>query len=90
MKEYTAIVRRTGEWRIGRIEEVLGVNCQKRSREGFAWEEDLGEEVSEGREIALGFAFDFRGRTRRSFYVGRHGALTFGARLSDRYDHAQN
>ena len=61
-----------------------------RSVQALAWEEDLGEEISEGEEIALGFAFDFGGRTWRSFYVSRHGALTFGSRLSYRYDHAQN
>jgi hypothetical protein len=28
-REYTAIVKQDGEWRIGWIEEVPGVNCQK-------------------------------------------------------------
>lgn len=31
--EYTATVRRAGDWWIGWIEEVPGVNCQERSRE---------------------------------------------------------
>lgn len=30
---YTAITKRDGEWWIGWIEEVPGVNCQERSRE---------------------------------------------------------
>ncbi len=33
MQEYTAIVKRAGDWWIGWIEEVPGVNCQERSRE---------------------------------------------------------
>ena len=31
--EYTAVVKNTGEWWIGWIEEVPGVNCQERSRD---------------------------------------------------------
>lgn len=31
--EYTAIVQRDGEWWIGWIAEVRGVNCQERTRE---------------------------------------------------------
>lgn len=30
---YTAILRREGDWWIGWIEEVPGVNCQERTRE---------------------------------------------------------
>jgi predicted RNase H-like HicB family nuclease len=33
MSEYTAIVKQDGDWWIGWIEEVPGVNCQERSRE---------------------------------------------------------
>jgi predicted RNase H-like HicB family nuclease len=33
MSEYTAIVKQDGEWWIGWIEEVPGVNCQERTRE---------------------------------------------------------
>lgn len=29
---YTAITKKDGDWRIGWVEEVLGVNCQERSR----------------------------------------------------------
>lgn len=32
-KEFTAIVKQDGEWWLGWIEEVPGVNCQERSRE---------------------------------------------------------
>lgn len=30
---YTAVIKRDGEWWIGWIEEVPGVNCQEASRE---------------------------------------------------------
>ena len=34
MKEtYTAVVRQSGPWWIGWIEEISGVNCQERTRE---------------------------------------------------------
>ena len=34
MKEtYTAVVKQSGRWWIGWIEEVPGVNCQERTRE---------------------------------------------------------
>jgi predicted RNase H-like HicB family nuclease len=33
MSEYTAIVQQAGDWWIGWIEEVPGVNCQERTRE---------------------------------------------------------
>jgi hypothetical protein len=32
-KEYTAIVKKDGDWWIGWIEEVSGVNCQERSHD---------------------------------------------------------
>ena len=31
--EYTAIVKQAGDWWIGWIEEIPGVNCQERSHE---------------------------------------------------------
>lgn len=31
--EYTAVIKNTGEWWIGWIQEVPGVNCQERSRD---------------------------------------------------------
>lgn len=36
MKEtYTAVVKQSGPWWIGWIEEVPGVNCQERTREAL-------------------------------------------------------
>lgn len=32
-REYTAVIKRENDWWIGWIEEVPGVNCQKRTRE---------------------------------------------------------
>jgi len=32
-REYTAIIKQEGDWWIGWIEEVPGVNCQERTRE---------------------------------------------------------
>lgn len=32
---YTAVVKQDGSWWIGWIEEVPGVNCQERTREGL-------------------------------------------------------
>ena len=29
---YTAVIKQDGDWRIGWIEEVPGVNCQERTR----------------------------------------------------------
>lgn len=31
--QYTAVIKKDGDWWIGWIEEVPGVNCQERSRE---------------------------------------------------------
>ena len=33
MSEYRAIVKQSGDWWIGWIEELPGVNCQERTRE---------------------------------------------------------
>lgn len=35
MSEYTAIVKEAGDWWIGWIEEVPGVNCQERTKEAL-------------------------------------------------------
>lgn len=31
--EYTAVIKHDGEWWIGWIEEIMGVNCQERTKE---------------------------------------------------------
>jgi predicted RNase H-like HicB family nuclease len=33
--EYTAVIRQSGGWWIGWVEEIPGVNCQEQTREGL-------------------------------------------------------
>lgn len=47
--QYTAIVKKDGNWWIGWIEEVPGVNCQERTR----------EELIESLRITLKEALEF-------------------------------
>ncbi|MDE0002806.1 MAG: hypothetical protein OXQ29_08935 [Rhodospirillaceae bacterium] len=47
--EYTAIVKQSGNWWIGWIEEVLGVNCQERTRQELR--QSLAETLSEALEF---------------------------------------
>jgi len=47
--EYTAVVKQDGEWWIGWIEEVPGVNCQEDSR----------EKLLESLRVTLNEALDF-------------------------------
>ena len=46
---YTAIVKRSGEWWIGWIEEVPGVNCQERTHEELR--KSLAEALAEALEF---------------------------------------
>lgn len=46
---YRAVVRNDGDWWIGWIEEIAGVNCQERSR----------EELLESLKLTLREALDF-------------------------------
>jgi predicted RNase H-like HicB family nuclease len=47
--EYTAVVKQDGDWWIGRIEEVPGVNCQEATR----------DELMESLRVTLNEAFEF-------------------------------
>lgn len=47
--EYTAVVKHRGEWWIGWIEEVPGVNCQERTHEELM--QSLAEALSEALEL---------------------------------------
>ncbi len=49
MNEYTAIIKHDGDWWIGWIEEVPGVNCQEASR----------DKLLETLRITLGEALEF-------------------------------
>jgi len=55
---YTAITKQSGEWWIGWIEEIPGVNCQERTREELleTLKITLGEALEFNREEALEFA----------------------------------
>lgn len=49
MREYTAITKQLGDWWIGWIEEIPGVNCQERTH----------EELLETLRITLAEALEF-------------------------------
>jgi predicted RNase H-like HicB family nuclease len=61
--EYTALLKQDGDWWIGWIEEVPGVNCQERMRDELleSLRETLKEALELNREDALrdaGFGYD--------------------------------
>ena len=58
--EYTAIVKYRGEWWVGWIEEVPGVNCQERTHEELmqSLAETLSEALKLNRQDALSAAGD--------------------------------
>ena len=58
--EYTAVVKRCGEWWIGWIEEVPGVNCQERTHEELrqSLADALAEALEFNRRDALAAAGD--------------------------------
>jgi predicted RNase H-like HicB family nuclease len=49
MNRYTAIIKQDGDWWVGWIEEVPGVNCQEKSR----------DELIDSLEITLKEALEF-------------------------------
>ena len=64
--EYTAVVKQDGEWWIGWIEEVPGVNCQEATR----------EELLETLRVTLAEALEFnREDARRMAGAGFEEAL---------------
>ena len=58
--EYTAVIKRSGAWWIGWIEEVPGVNCQERSHDELrrSLAETLSEALEFNRREALAAAGD--------------------------------
>ena len=52
---YTAIIKQDGEWWIGWIEELPGVNCQERNREDLikTLKETLKEALEFNRQEAI-------------------------------------
>lgn len=57
-QKYTAVLKQDGDWWIGWIEEVPGVNCQESSRDTLidTLRETLKEAVEFNREDALSAA----------------------------------
>jgi len=53
--EYTAVLKQDGDWWIGWIEEVSGVNCQERTRADLvaSLREVLAEAIEFNRQDAL-------------------------------------
>ena len=53
--EYTAVIKQDGDWWIGWIEEVPGVNCQERTKAGLlvSLREVLAEAIEFNRQEAL-------------------------------------
>ena len=57
----------------------------------LAWESAIGETVGDGHEIHLqSFMFDFARQWWGSFFVNRHGVITFGEPLTYAYWDAEN
>ena len=55
-RNYTAVIKQDGDWWVGWIEEVPGVNCQERSK----------EELLETLRVTLAEAIDFNRQEARS------------------------
>lgn len=55
---YTAVIKQDGDWWIGWIEEISGVNCQEKTREELiqALKETLQEALEFNRQDALASA----------------------------------
>ncbi len=58
--EYTAVIKEDGDWWIGWVEEIPGVNCQERSKEKLM--ESLKEVLKEALELNRKEAIDAAGR----------------------------
>lgn len=57
--QYTAVVKKDGDWWIGWIEEVPGVNCQEASKEALL--ESLKVTLREALELNRGDAINAAG-----------------------------
>jgi predicted RNase H-like HicB family nuclease len=57
-QQYTAVIKQDGEWWIGWVEEVPGVNCQERTREELieTLRVTLAEAIEQNRADALSSA----------------------------------
>lgn len=57
MQDYTAVIKQNGDWWVGWVEEVAGVNCQESSR----------EELIESLQVTLSEAIEFNRSEAREF-----------------------
>jgi predicted RNase H-like HicB family nuclease len=60
MNNYTAIIQQEGDWWVGWVEEIPGVNCQERTRAELleSIREALGDLIELNREAAARAAAD--------------------------------
>jgi len=58
--EYTAVIKQDGEWWIGWIEEIPGVNCQEKTKEQLV--ESLKVTLKEAIEFNKIDAINFAGK----------------------------
>lgn len=66
-QNFTAVVKQDGEWWIGWVEEVPGVNCQERSREALL--ETLRITLAEALEMNRADARDAAGVDYEEFSI---------------------
>jgi len=65
--EYTAVIKKTGNWWIGWVEEVSGVNCQAR----------IQEELLESLRLTLKEALKLNWQDALSVFIRVHPCLVF-------------
>jgi len=60
MNKYTAVIKQDGEWWIGWIQEVPGVNCQEKTHSGLlnSLKATLAEAIEFNRQDAISSAGD--------------------------------
>ena len=68
-----------------------GHGSYSRAVRSVAWEDNIGPAVADGAEVQLqSFMVDFAGRRWGSFFVSRHGLITFGEPLRYSYWESEN
>ena len=83
---YTAVVKRDGDWWIGWIEEVAGVNCQEASREALldALREALSEALEFNRAEAREAADWYAAHSAMGTFHGTRGPIAAAAAPTSR------
>jgi predicted RNase H-like HicB family nuclease len=68
MNNYTSIIQKEGDWWVGWVEEIPGVNCQERTRAALleSIQEALTEMLKLNREAAASAATDTSERVKVS------------------------